>query len=329
MEAVAWETVESCLRAGLPFVVPVGGTNGVQLLYDGHADRMMIRVPSGDNETSPRLPFTHLKIHQEEVLGQRYLCVVTEGLGDLRPFHQLAVLCATVLEAGGVRASQAIAKALQSWVDLLKRRPLLSDDAQLGLRGELALLDALVKTRGSVAVEAWTAYNRTISGRHDFRLDATEVEVKSTRQRERRHRISSLQQLKSSPGFSLYVLSLQFEQSGLGHGLTLKDAVHRLRSALSADSDRKQKFENFLALALYRDLDEDFYDETLTLASQPCLVAVDSAIPLFSRENLVDIFPPESLQRLISVNYEVDFGGLGVVAGDPIFNQILGCDQFI
>ncbi|HYD77552.1 PD-(D/E)XK motif protein [Ramlibacter sp.] len=328
VENLTWDNLRQMLKAGLPFAQPLGGRRGVQLIWSGKPDELAIRLPCKESDAAPRVALAHLQVRRVNVGPDAWLEIAARNLADLQPFHQLGVLCARIYDAPGMTADRAILRGLETWGELLKRRALLSEDVQLGLRGELTVLEALLAAEGPAAVEAWTAYNPAIPGRHDFRMKTFELEVKSTRQRTRRHWISSLQQLAPSPDFSLWLVSLQFEHAGAQNGGTLPQLVSRIRACLAADAARLERFEQLLALGLYRDQDAEFYDEKMILASEVKVVAVDDQLPRLTRELLKPSISAAALQRLLDARYEVDLEGLGDGLGGTSYTQIFGTFKF-
>lgn len=129
-------------------------------------------------------------------------------------------------------ATEAYESALESWEARPRRQPLLSTEAQLGLRGEIATLRALMTSSGNAAVEMWTAYDKAVPGRHDFRLQHHEVEVKSTRQRQRVHRFNGLGLLAQA--LLRHSTSLQFEQGGSTSGTSLAEGSSGRTGSLEA-----------------------------------------------------------------------------------------------
>jgi hypothetical protein len=324
METLAWSTVSDYVANSLPFRQPLGGNRGAQLVFGGTPDRMEVHLPCAEFDHPPKITLAHLQVHRSMCEGERVMVLRGEGLSNLQPMHQLGVLCATFFEAAGTNASDAFRAGLSAWSQLLAGKPLLPAESQLGLRGELTLLRALIASWGPAAVLSWTAYDELAAGRHDFRMNGSEIEVKSTRGSSRHHWISSMQQLVSSPELTLFLLSLQFEQAGLATGQTLPECVQAVRSLLDEALGERARFEHCLALSLYRDEDAIHYDERLHLASDPRLIPVDGNLPALTAGILSEVFPPHTLQRLCDLKYQVDCDGLGFGPEHACFTQIVG-----
>lgn len=285
---------------------------------------MEVHLPCDESELPPKITLAHLQVRKYANSGDTFMVLRGHGLNNLHPMHQLGVLCTTFFEAPGTKASDAFRAGLSAWSQLLEGKPLLSAESQLGLRGELALLMTLLVSRGPAAMPSWTAYDEQVAGRHDFRLDGTEIEVKSTRGSSRNHWISSMQQLVSSPDLTLFLLSLQFEQAGLAAGQTLPECVQAVRSLLDEAPGERARFERCLALALYRDEDAAHYDERLHLASEPMLIPVEGNLPALTAGILSGSHPPHILQRLLDLKYQIDCDGLGFGPKHARFRQIVG-----
>lgn len=320
---LSWSNAAVYIDECVPFREPMGN-RGALLVFGGSKDRMEIHLPCEEAELPPKNSFAHLSADKRKVSGKFFMVLAGHGLSNLQPMHHLAVLCSTFFETHGTSASDAIHSGLNAWSQLLEGKPLLSTEEQLGLRGELALLRTLVVQRGPSAVSAWTAYDEAVSGRHDFRLDTCEIEVKSTRGSSRRHWVSSMQQLVPSPGLNLFLLSLRFEPAGLAPGMTLPEVVEALRSSLLTHPKDRTRFERLLVLARYRDEDAQHYDDRLHLAAEPVLVPVDGNLPALTTGALSNCIAPHALSRLIDLRYQIDCDGLGSGPEGAAFQQHIG-----
>src|SRR5215211_7883737 len=234
-------------------------------------------------------------------------------------FYGFAVSVADRVQDDGLDANEAVTECLARWRDLLRQAALLSPERQLGLTGELWLLDRLVTTRGpAAALEAWTGPSGEA---HDFRFDHLEVEVKATIGEHRVHVVSSDTQLIASPHARLYLLSLQYTAAGSGEGLSLGDRIAALRTRLDSGSTRRA-FEAALRSGFaVAPEDLPLYTRRLKLRTAPYLVAVDDDFPRIDLSRLVDFI---DIARVSDVRYRVNVEGLGFEVGTPAFTDVLG-----
>ena len=195
---------------------------------------------------------------------------------------------------------------------------LLSPERQLGLLGELWLLDRLVTVHGLGGLEAWTG---PLGEAHDFRTGPSEFEVKTTSGERRTHLISSNNQLVASPGHDLYLLSLQFASGG-ATGASLREVVEGLRARF-ASLNALPGFEDLLTPFFGRTLSElGHYNTKLELRSRPYLVPVSGSLPRLTRSDEMSL-PYSAMARISDVSYRLDVESLGWEDGTPEFLAVL------
>lgn len=108
----------------------------------------------------------------------------------------------------------AVATIIRTWQSALKPlRTSMEKSVQIGLFGELFILELLLKHIGPTAVDRWAGPD---AERHDFASDVLHIEVKTTRRSRSEHEISRLDQLHAPPGVRLLVASVQIEESASG-----------------------------------------------------------------------------------------------------------------
>ena len=186
----------------------------------------------------PASPYADLHIEAKRDDGKPIIEIFTTSPHLFKEFHRFAELLTDEFEHSGLSASAAFAAVVERWRELALRRDLLSPDEQLGLGGELAVLAALVRHHGSAAVSAWTGrMTAATPERHDFRVGAIDLEVKSTRSARRHHMIHGLRQLEPSAGHQLFIISIRFEAAGFANGVTLGMRVASIRGLLSSNDN--------------------------------------------------------------------------------------------
>ncbi len=148
---------------------------------------------------------------------------------------------------------------LSDWQRLLMRLALgvLSKESQQGLWGELWALRYVVCPAVGInaAMHAWQG---PFGADQDFQLPSAALEVKTSNAHVLQHlMIASERQLDTVPEILLALIALSLDVRP-GHGETLPEMVHMMRS-VSADTGCLQLLEERLALFGYRDEDVDSY----------------------------------------------------------------------
>lgn len=323
MKFLTWDTLELHLAKRTPCLLQMGGTRNLRIAYVPDQETIVLVVPLDAEVPIPPSLFSEIDLTLRYE-GEHPVLQISVSRSELFPaFHQLAVLIARKYENPQATAIGAFLDAVDSWQALVQKKPLLSEEQQLGLYGELAVLEALVQRDGPVAMQCWTAYSGDKAERHDFRIGATEVEVKSTRSRKRIHVIHGLTQMVASPGHHLYVLSLKFEHGG-NAGRSLPDRVKAIRKLIKADARCVQLFKEKLDTANYRDSDSIHYSTRLIAADQPRLIPVDEKFPRITDTFLESGLGSSLVSRIGEVIYRVDLDGLGWRPSESHYQALLG-----
>lgn len=278
--------------------------------------RVGLRVPLSDlaPDSLPDSPFTALRIAFVRLGEGRHLEVATT-IPDLYPyFFAFAISIADGIQVDGTAPGVALRRSLRDWRMLFEELALLTNERQLGLLGELWLLDRLADVHGVMALDAWTGPKGEA---HDFRIGNSEFEVKTTAGEHRTHLISSDSQLMASPSHELYLLSLQYAAGG-PDGHSLQDAVEALGSRM-ASLGVASRFEQILESAFQLSSSNlGHYTRRMQLRSRPYLVPVKDSFPRITHADVLSLPPPEMV-RVSDVRYRVDVEGLGWEDGTPEF----------
>ncbi|PLC10917.1 hypothetical protein AUQ48_16565 [Kocuria flava] len=203
----------------------------------------------------------------------------------------------------GMRSGQNFADAADSALRhlrmLLKARRRLSEQQQIGLLGELLVLQGLVERIGAgAALDSWLG---PLAEEHDFVFATYDVEVKTTVSERRVHMISGDTQLQASPGRPLWLISLQLTRAGTRSGVTLSDQITRVRSLL--DTGRPD-FDDHLENLGWLDIDDPLYDERFLWRAEPLAYLVDDDFPAVTHERLAATVP--RIDLITRLSYAVD-----------------------
>jgi hypothetical protein len=236
-------------------------------------------------------------------------------------FREAYLLFTAVIDrvvVDGAEPVHALMAEIGAIQELLKVEGVLSRERQIGLFGELLLLDDLVSSNGPSAVASWTGPQ---GERHDFRIDKLEFEVKTTAGRRRIHTVNGLTQAEPSTGCELSFLSVQLAKTAGSDGSTLPDLVGKVEGHLRADEDSRQMFRRFLDRLGYRDADSSSYDQKWKLATAVKLVPVDTSFPAITSAMMTDALGG-TFSRLEAISYDVNLDGLGTSLDDGLGNYL-------
>ncbi|MEP2372301.1 PD-(D/E)XK motif protein [Ilumatobacter sp.] len=188
--------------------------------------------------------------------------------------------------------------ALQNWRDLLARpagSPL-SDNALVGLFGELEVLETILRHGGQL--DQWTGWDKDHC---DFRLSKLVIEVKSTTSANyRRVQIHGLGQLADPEDGSALVLVLRrLEPSPDGRSVPdLIESIVRLGASRSVLLDR-------LSNLRYSEQHKDHYDHSKFVSVEVGLRNVDDSHPRLVPSMLAAV----DMSSIDKVDYELNLNG--------------------
>ena len=149
-----WEEFSLHLSSAVPVVVRVRGEPPVDLFVDPNGHRIGLRMPVGTDVSPPDLILAVVDIHIATLEDGPHLEVSTE-LTDLFPyFFSFALSIADGIQFDHVAPELALQRSLRDWRALLEQIAVLSPERELGVRGELWMLERLLPTRGKSALAA-------------------------------------------------------------------------------------------------------------------------------------------------------------------------------
>lgn len=312
---LSWEELQAFIGLPDPSSHAFPGQPEVQLMVAPLGGSLRIRVPVDEAAGPSQLPvsLSRVKTAESRIGGRRYFDVWTEAPHLYSDFFSLACSVVDRIQSEGLSPWDALEASVRSWRDLVQRASMLSDDKQLGLRGELSVLRMLTEAVGREALSAWVG---PLGAAHDFRIGTTELEVKTTRSETRNHAISSMLQLVASPDAHLYVISLQYTVAGAEAGTTLGEDLAAAEDALAAHG-RGDEFRRLInnAFAIeWEDLPR--YESRLKPRANPVAVYVDPDFPRVTQQDISKL-PYRETHRLSDVQFRIDLTGLGEEMVNP------------
>jgi hypothetical protein len=202
------------------------------------------------------------------------------------PIESYTFACLVVDRVQGQGESLATATdvALAGIRDLLRKERALTREQEVGLFGELLVVDILTDQFGaSDAMESWIGPH---SEEHDFGLSDSDFEVKTTTSEHRTHWISSSMQLMALGERELRLISIQVTPRSLGWSLTLPELVSQI--ALKIDNYSGQFWRKLEAVGYFEE-DEDLYQTKWALRSDIKEFEINSQFPKITPSELEKI----------------------------------------
>lgn len=308
-------TVAALWASGHPIEVPVTGDPPCRLRLDpAHAELALVtayEVPEPDLTRYRNV--THRAVVAENGYRSEISVRVEDNVSHAHA-HALLVDIADRLQLDRTPLAGAVAAAVTRHRALLTARAVMAVEEQVGLYGELLLLEHLLTAIGSAdAVAAWQG---PLSEEHDYVLDEQHLEIKTTIAERRRHTVTGLTQLVPLPGTPLVLISIQLTRTTPGSGgRTLPQLIGQIRNT---SGGHVVGVEDRLAALGWNDEDASLYPTFWVLRTTPRAYLVGPDFPALTPETMRHV----SNRALVDqVTYRVDITDLphhrphGPVAG--------------
>jgi hypothetical protein len=283
-------------------IVNVPGDPKARWVVDPLHDTLAIRVPA-DNVLPDVTALANVDV--DEILDdgtewQQLRVHVDANLAEV-----YGVLCNVLdrVQLAGDRLADAVAAVLGSLREILTQRVGLPIEQQVGLFGELLVLQWVAAAFG--APEAMSAWRGPLGEEHDFGLGAGDVEVKTTLGENRWHWISRLTQLVPVPDRRLYLLSIQVTTAALNAGWTLPALVAAVRDLPDMPL---AELQSALIRTRYRDSDADLYTRRWAVRGKPAFFLVDDDFPRLTPSLINEVVPQPD--RVLEVRYQLNLASL-------------------
>ena len=148
--------------------------------------------------------------------------------------------------------SESLELIIERWIQYWRSQGPMGREQQMGLFGELSVLEKLISSGNDDVVENWTGPEGRL---HDFEFPSSHIEVKTTGDSESPLKISSFNQLRPcDPPLFLVMVQVSFEP-----GRTLPGRIGEIREMLSPNTSPREEFDSKLELARYDDDHAVFY----------------------------------------------------------------------
>jgi hypothetical protein len=214
--------------------------------------------------------------------------------------------------------TEAVVLELDCLAALLEEKSLLTIERQLGLIGELIVLERMISAEGPDAIEAWIG---PLQEPHDFRVGNHEFEVKSTAGTRRIHTIHNPTQLTVSPGCLLFIISILLGPGGKSGGFSLATKIESIQMLLKHSVHQKKQFRDRLELCGYSSRDHSQYNRAFGLRRPLAIVPIEARFPSITSDGLQTLLGQES-NRIARFVYDVNVEGLEGEEGTQLYSQV-------
>lgn len=230
-----------------------------------------------------------------------WVCICRQPGASLDLFARMAVDIVDAVYLSTYRSESwllsLMLSRIRAWQEFM-RRPIvksLSEEEELGLFGELAVLEAAL-CEVALAADVVPAWVGPSGGLQDFQTERVSLEVKSTKSRNGFPvHVGSLNQLSVSPDRIALLAALRFGEQPSGR--TLPDIVNAIRSLLGNFPKSRDHFEQTLLFSGYADSQQDQYLRRLEML-ETRVFEINAEFPHLSQNN--------TRQEIRSASYVID-----------------------
>jgi hypothetical protein len=294
----------------------------IDFFYQGINNRLGLMVQIGEaDQISDSL--TRLETIQIEKIRREpdwYVSVSIDKTELFQVFYSLLCQLAQKVIVNHKEPLPALLREISSLESLLKKKATLSLEKQIGLFGELTVLQRILENDVSVGVDCWTGPNRDS---HDFRLKGKELEVKTALSTQRIHTIHGFRQLFPSGGHELALVSVLLAHAPQGDGHSIPELVGLIDRIVSARGFPADHFQDRLDAMGYNYEHAQLYAARYVLRQSLSFIPIGEGFPRITLE-LIQHGLGEEAARVQTVQYDLNVEGLGHEQGQDGFPAFLG-----
>lgn len=291
-------------RRGRPYIYLNVSTQGVC--------RILVETTKEDLAQLNRLSSAGLIVESQPLTveyhpPQEWIVVGCTAPAHLAAFTQIVQEISALVLKERCSVSVAINAVILKWRSFWGRPAgsVLTEDQQLGLAGELMVLERLIKLRGPESVRCWMGP----AGKHDFEARNIHLEIKTTLRGRHSHIINGIDQLEAPVGRRLILISI-LAAGSLSRGTSLVSSVAKIEKILSKAPADYHRFTEMLFASGYRREHELQYAATQFAVSAERWMEVVPEFPRLSSKSLrVGLS-----SRITEVRYRLDLEGLNSLA---------------
>jgi len=290
--------VDAFWDAGNPIVLPIAGTP--QCTLDIHPANGTITLTTPFTPPEPDVAkWRHINFRpvaaDEGDLAE--LTVMVED--NVHGAYGLLTSIADQVQLEGEPLAAAVATAIAKHRNMFAGKAALSQSKEVGLFGELLVLEYLIgKIGAGPAVASW---HGPLNEEHDFAFGDVHLEVKTTSGEQRRHMMHGFMQLVPLRGVPLSLISIQLTRSNHEGGRTLSQMISQLKGK---SGGYRPKVDYALEAWGWKDEDAELYTTFWTKRSEPRAYDVDDRFPALTLDRLIQVVP--NLKVVSDLSYRVD-----------------------
>lgn len=318
---ITWDNFSNFyLRDVVPSICPIKGDPPIEFFFSPQPERLGVRVHAGDIDEDLPENFTEINIERRVYKSEKIIEVFIQNRKFFRHFFHIVQEVADRIQLANEDPVTSITSAFRNLRLMIKEKRRLSVEKEIGLWGELHVLDAISNVIGPECISCWTGPS---SEKHDFRISSLELEVKTTTNDRRVHYIHGLSQLVPSMACKLNLVSIQLVRSGFQQGASLAEKVRVVRAKFEKSPDLVETFDSLIEKAGYLSEDASSYGTSWGLRSESLVFQVDEGFPRFTRDELEMVLTPEKASRLSDFGYRIDVTGIeGTVFSEELISTL-------
>lgn len=290
--------VDAFWAAGNPVVLPISGTPSCTLDIHPAIGAITLTTPfvPPEPEVAKWRNITFKPVASDDGDLAELTVLVDDNLHGA---YGLLTSIADELQLEGEPLAVAVASAIQRHRGMFAGKVGLSPDKEVGLFGELLVLEYLINTTGAgPAVGSWQG---PLSEEHDFVFGDVHLEVKTTTGEQRRHMIHGFTQLVPLRGVPLSLVSVQLTRSNVDGGRTLSQLVSQARAK---SGGHRPKVDDALEAVGWKDDDMELYQTFWAKRNEPRAYDVDDRFPALTLARLTPAVP--NIRVVSDLSYRVD-----------------------
>lgn len=295
---LSFDNVDAVWAGRNPVVLPLAGTPWCELALrpvHGTISLLTAYVPPEPAVAKLRnISFRRIASGRGELAE---LTVDVEG--NLHGVYGLLTAIADELQLGDAHFAAAVSAVVKMHKNLFASETRLSAEQEIGLFGELTVLEHLIAKLGPEdAVGAW---HGPFSEEHDFVFSDVHLEVKTTISEYRRHMMHGFTQFVPLRSVPLSLISIMLTRGTVESGRTLAQMVTRIRGCAGG---YRHKVDRRLEILGWIDGDVELYTTYWAKRAPNRAYSVDDRFPAITLERLRQVVP--NYESLGELSYRVD-----------------------
>lgn len=315
LESTRWDLIHNRITSSQEFVPgePITGnqansTNSYILISTDGKFHFLISTGNISEEeilhpNAAGLNIEILRNHPvSDVLNQDYIDIFCSGRHHIEPFTEIVKEISKNIFENNQQPLNAVNNVIRKWKSFWGKPigSIMSIDEQVGLIGELHILEYLLSHNLPQSIESW---NNPLNLIHDFIFDTFSLEIKTTRSNNHKHIINGLEQLEPIQGRILRLVSIIALEEN--NGVSLREKIQNIFLLLQNQPDQTDLFLNRLSHRGYRPEHEIFYDQNQFRLIDIRTYPVDVHFPRIVHSSLIQPLPA----NITNIRYSLDLEG--------------------